>query len=351
MKLPSPASGMAYAIGSLPHVDPAAALDVVFDHLPFCPHWPQLPARSLLEQMEYQFSQTVPGVTVDEAGRRLVVDVHSESFLPALERFWERAMAAEDGIDLSHFAVDEAHAPGLFALQSRLWGRPPPPFVKGQCTGPFTMGLGLTTTDDRALYYDETLRDVVIRAVALHARWQARQLARLGSGVIMAVDEPVLSSFGSTAMITVSREQVVAALREAVVGLHAENALVSTHCCGNTDWSMIIDAGVDILSFDAFELGDRMAIYAPDIRRLLEGGGWLAWGIVPSRPEVNHFTAVALIERLHAAHEVMASRGILLDLIRERTLLTPSCGTGSMDVPRAVRVYELLAELEMLYQG
>ena len=34
--------GLATAIGSLPHQDMEAALELVFEHLPDCPHWPQL---------------------------------------------------------------------------------------------------------------------------------------------------------------------------------------------------------------------------------------------------------------------------------------------------------------------
>jgi hypothetical protein len=337
---------MAFAIGSLPHVDMQAALDLILERLGRCPHWPQLPARSFLEQMEYQFSGFLPGVTVDEQGRRLVVDQHGDTFLPALERFWERALAAEQGRELEHFGVSEAYAPGLFALESRLWGGDGPPFVKGQCTGPFTLGLGLTTTDDRALYYDDTMRDVVIRAVALHARWQARRLSRLGGAAIMAVDEPVLTSFGSTAMITVSREQVVSALGEAADSLHAEGALMSTHCCGNTDWSMMVDAGVDILSFDAWEYGEKMALYAREIARLFERGGWLAWGVVPSRPEILDVTAERILERLHESQSSLAAHGLDAGTVEERTLLTPSCGTGPLTVHQAVRAYELLEEVE-----
>jgi methionine synthase II (cobalamin-independent) len=340
---------MAFAIGTLPHADVQAALRVVLDHLPSCPHWPQLPARSFLEQMEFQFSGCIPGIVVDEVDRKLVVDQHGPGFLAGLESFYEQVMLAESGGSLDHFAVSEGYAPGLFALEATLWGGTAPAFVKGQCTGPFTLGLGLTTTDDRAIYYDETLRDVVIKAVALHARWQARRLSRIGANVIVAVDEPVLASFGSTAMITIDRQAVTSALGEVVTALHDEGALVSTHCCGNTDWAMIIDAGVDILSFDAFTLGAKMAIYAPDIGRLLDRGGYLAWGIVPSTDDVDSVTADSLAEALAEGREAMVDAGLDRDLVEERTLITPSCGTGPLTVDRAVRVYDLLVEVADLF--
>lgn len=345
----APWPGMTFGIGSLPHEQMDGALDLVCTHLPHCPHWPQLPSRSFLEQMEYQFSGCLPGLVVDDVARKLMLDRSGQDFPDALERFWELALAAEEGGDLDPFAAGQAYAPGLFALQSRLRSAPQPPIIKGQCTGPFTLGLGMTTTDDRALYYDDTLRDVVVRAVALQARWQARRLGTMGRSVMVAVDEPVLTSFGSTAMITVSREDVIAGLSEAVQGVHREGALVSTHCCGNTDWSMIVDAGVDILSFDAWEFAEKMGIYAAQIQGLLARGGWLAWGIVPTSPAVMDLDGPALLRRLRDAQDGLVSSGVDERLVRDRALITPSCGTGPLTVPLAQRVYALLSELGSLY--
>lgn len=342
-------SGLPLAIGSLPHVDASEALDLVLGHMPDSPHWPQLPRRSFLEQMEYQFSSMIPGVVVDEASRRLVVEVHSEGFHASLERFYEQVIAVESGAAPEHFAVTEAHAPGFFAFESRLLGRPPPAVVKGHCTGPFTLGLGLETTEDRAILFDESLTDVVTKVVANHARWQARRLARLGTSVIVSVDEPVLASFGSTSMITVTREQVTTALAEAVDALHDEGALASAHCCGNTDWSLLVDAGMDILSFDAYSYADKMTIYAPGIRTLFDRGGHLAWGIVPSTQAVREENAGGLLDRLRRAQDELAGSGLERDLLAERTLITPSCGVGSLAMDDAVRVYDLTAELSDLW--
>ncbi len=341
---PLPA-GTPLAIGSLPHVNAAEALDVVLGRMPDSPHWPQLPRRSFLEQMEHQFSACIPGVAVDEASRRLVVEVHAEGFHSALEHFYEQVLSVEAGGAPDHFGVTEAHAPGLFAFEQRLIGKPPPTVVKGQCTGPFTLGLGLRTTEDRPILFHDDLTDVVTKAVAGHARWQARRLARLGGRTVVSVDEPVLASFGSSAMITVSREQVISGLAEAVSAIHAEGALAAAHCCGNTDWSLLIDAGMDMLLFDAYGFADKMPLYAPAVRSLLDRGGMLAWGIVPTSEAVRSESAASLRKRLLSAQDVLASSGVDISLIRARTLVTPSCGTGPLSMDDALRVYDLVAEL------
>ncbi|MBW2264102.1 MAG: hypothetical protein JRG91_19230 [Deltaproteobacteria bacterium] len=335
--------GTPLAIGSLPHVNAAEALDVILDRMQGSPHWPQLPRRSFLEQMEHQFSACIPGVVIDEVSRRLVVEVHAEGFHSALEHFYEQVLLVEAGGAPDHFKVTEAYAPGFFAFEERLAGKSRPPVVKGQCTGPFTLGLRLMTTDDRAILFDDNLADVVYKAVANHARWQARRLARLGERVIVSVDEPVLASFGSTAMITVTREQVVSGLSESVEAIHAEGALASAHCCGNTDWLLLVDAGMDVLFFDAYGFADKMAIYAPAIRTLLERGGMLGWGIVPTSEAVRSESVESLMQRLIRAQDDLAASGLDRPLLRERTLITPSCGTGPQPMDDALRVYDLTA--------
>ena len=45
-------------IGSLPHTDPAKAVDLVLSQLREVPYWPQLPELRFLENMYAQYSRT-----------------------------------------------------------------------------------------------------------------------------------------------------------------------------------------------------------------------------------------------------------------------------------------------------
>jgi len=48
------------AVGSMPHTDPQAACDVILQHMPAIPTWPQLPRRSFRENMYVQFGERFP---------------------------------------------------------------------------------------------------------------------------------------------------------------------------------------------------------------------------------------------------------------------------------------------------
>ncbi len=88
----------------------------------------------------------------------------------------------------------------------------------------------------------------------MKCRWQIQKFKPYADKIICFIDEPILSAFGSSTYVSVKREDVVALIGEVVEAVHAEGAMAGVHCCGNTDWSILIDAGVDIINFDAFEL-------------------------------------------------------------------------------------------------
>jgi hypothetical protein len=144
---------------------------------------------------------------------------------------------------------------------------------------------------------------------------------------------------------------VVKCLAEVVEGIHKEGALAGTHCCGNTEWTILADAGVDIISFDAYQYGETIGYYPRQIKTFLERGGVLAWGIVPSTGAITEETAEALVTKLEQHIGALAGKGLNSDILWERCLLTPSCGTGSMAQASAERVFSTLAEASRILRS
>ena len=120
------------------------------------------------------------------------------------------------------------------------------------------------------------------------------------------------------------------------------------HCCGNTEWTILIDSGVDIISFDAYGYGETIGYYAKQVRGFLEKGGILAWGIVPTSEKIREETPQSLVKRLEDLVNNLASRGVDKNLIWEQCLATPSCGTGSLSVQLAEEIFRQLSEVSGL---
>lgn len=330
------ASLSATAVGSFPHRDPQAACDLVLECLPEIPAWPQLPAVSLQEQMEIQFSEGLPCAVIEKEKGRIYVDT-SGDLSAALERFYERYLAE----DVESFAISTDFAAGLHTLERRLMEDRPPglKYIKMQVIGPISFGLSVVDEKKRAIYYNDLFRDVILKGLAMKARWQLRRFKPLCEKRICFIDEPILSAFGSSTYVSVSRGEVVGHLNEMVQAIHREGGLAGIHCCGNTEWTIPMDAGVDIINFDAYGYGESLLLYAEPIGAFLKKGGVLAWGIVPTSEQVFNETTDSLVEKFDALVDELAARAkIDRELIGSSALITASCGTGSRPLEQAERI-------------
>jgi len=337
------------AIGSMPFADPEYAVKVSLDCLPDAPIWPQLPKLGLREQMEVQYSEGIPCVVIDEDKKRMYFDTaqdYSESFAA----FYETYMAALDpdsgNGDCSALAISSEFSKGIPALEKALKARGSKlPFVKVQTTGICSFALTIVDELKRAIYYNEEFRDVIVKALAMKCRWQVEKFKPYADKVICFIDEPILSAFGSSTYVSVKREDVVALLQEMIAAVHSGGGIAGIHCCGNTEWSILVDAGVDIINFDAFEYGETISMYGPAIKKHLERGGLLAWGVVPTSVKIREATVESLEAQLEKVMDKLASQGIDKKLITEQAMITPSCGTGSMEVADAEKVFAMTRDL------
>lgn len=321
-------------IGTMPHVDPSEACSQVLAYLKDIPAWPQLPRRSFLENMCVQFSDGFPGVVVREGS--IHVDRTGDVDKP-LEQLY--AAYLENNVD--KYPVSPDYAAGLHRFLN-IKGLSPLA-VKGHITGPVTWGLTVTDESGRAIVYDDTLGDAVARLLRLKAGWQEKELGKISKNTIIFVDEPYMSAFGSVS-VSLSREKVISLLEEVFGGI---KGLKGIHCCGNTDWSILLRTGVDILSFDAYNYARSLSLYPAEVKEFLAGKGAVAWGIVPNDEEsLSKETAASLGDRLEEAMAPFTRNGIRFRQLIEQGLITPSCGLASLaDGEVSARVLELLVEL------
>ena len=338
-------------IGSLPHTDPERAVELVLNHLDEIPIFPELPRRGLLEEMIGSHTQGLPGLVIDRRRNRLYVDT-SRDLSQQLATFYERVMEADDTGALDGFAVDSEHLsalePAASAIERAVAKREGPfPLVKVHIPGPITFQLGLEDHEGRQLYYDETFADVLLRQIEMQARWLVRRFRPYGEKVLIFLDEAALAAFGSSGYIGVLREDVVDRLRRTVQGIRKEpDTIVGIHVCGGTDWPMVIEAGFDMLNFDAFSYSSAFLAYARQIQKFLQKGGLVAWGMVPSSHHIDDTVADELYARIvEMVDEVAAAGDLGREEILARSVLTPSCGLGTLTERRAERALELLDDL------
>lgn len=344
--------GLPVLIGSLPLDDHEEAARLVFSHTPEIPLWVQLPVYPN-EGMIAQFMPGLPGLST--VGDRSCIDASAEDFSTALAEFYEDYLAVAEGgadLDRSRFALTPDTARGFFVFMEHVKAAAATPAaLKGQVTGPITFTTAVKDQAGRAVFYDETIRDAAVKLLAQNARWQVRQLSRFGRPVILFIDEPALAGFGSSEFISISKGDVTTAVDEVADAIHAEGGLAGIHVCANTEWDLIIDTAVDIVNFDAYSYFDRFILYEKAVRQFLEDGRIIAWGIVPTSDVIADETEDSLVSRWEEQAAQVQALGFDRNRVLSQTLITPSCGTGSLSRDHAVRVLELTRAVSRRLRG
>jgi len=214
--------------------------------------------------------------------------------------------------------------------------------VKGQVTGPISTGLQIMDRTGKSALYDEAYGEIVRKNLNLCAKWQEKKLMEKHDNVILFLDEPSLSLVG-TPFAPIAQESVVMWINEVLEGLHCVKGL---HCCGNTDWPMVLSTNVDLLSFDAYSYAFSISLFPREVSSFLERGGILSWGMVPnmdSRLEKEDSkTLLALFDK---GVSDLAGKGVDRDLLVRQSVITPQCGLGGLDEAQCVHVMVLLNHL------
>jgi len=268
-----------------------------------------------------------------------------ERFYEELEPFYQ-AVIEQDG---EYFRISRDYALGLHLFLETLEkrGAEKLPWLKGQVTGPFSFAMTVIDEKKRSIAYNPELLEVAVQGIAQKARWMARTLLNRAEGALVVLDEPYLCSFGS-AFVNVPRDEVITALDASIETIHEEGALAGVHCCGNTDWSLVMETGVDVINLDAFEFFQGLPLYPAELRAFYERGGVISWGIVPATPAVKGMSARDLLAELDDRVGQLESKGFDRALIYRRSLLTPSCGMGTQSVEIADHALGKVVELSNL---
>ncbi len=348
------ACGLPALIGSVPMDDHAAATKLVMEYATEIPLWVQLPVYKE-EGMVAQFLPGMPGVVTEDD--RTFIDGAIEGFDEEVLQFYEEyLMITEGGAELtgSRFEISEKSARGFFELIKQVEASSEKPVaVKGQITGPITFATGTTDREGRAIFYDDQLRDIAIKQLAMKAGWQTKELNKLGLPVIMFFDEPALAGFGSSAFLTITKEAVTEAIDELIRAVHAENGLAGVHVCANTEWDLLLDSDLDIISFDAYEYFEKFVLSGDKIKKFIDRGGILAFGIVPTAnvEDIEKESAESLAAKWEEQAANLGKIGIDREKVLSQALITPSCGTGSLPFESALRVLDLTKNVSKIIRN
>jgi hypothetical protein len=342
-------NSMATAVGSFPHLNAGEACDLIFETIPNLPVWPQLPRRDFLEEINNQYSRGLPCYYIDRENKTYGFDTKRD-LAGELERFYDRVLRE----DIDYFGLDENHSQGFTYFITALKKRNNHDLfsLKGQVIGPLTHGLVTDKRDGRYALYLPDLFDAIVKNSTMNARWQIRKMKEVFPHVILFIDEPSLSIIGS-GYYAVDHDLVIASFQEIIQGIRSESGIPGMHCCGDADWDELLGLDLDIINFDAAD--DAIVnkfINSKKIIEYFERGKSVAWGIVPTlRDKIERATFEEIEEKFRSIIRMLSKAGLREDDLLAHSIITPSCGTGTLTTALAEKAMRLTRTLSDKLRG
>ncbi|MBI2709293.1 MAG: hypothetical protein HYX34_06320 [Actinobacteria bacterium] len=315
------APGTWTGIGSLPHRDRDAAVAFALSATPDLPAVPTLPVADPREGMLAQAAWGIEGVSVAADGR---LEVNPAALDP-------EAPLGDPALEGPPFAT-------LRSFLAAVAGRTGP--IKVQIAGPVTLGL--------ALRAQGAPDGVAFRTAAGAVRARAGQMvaavraAAPDAALVAVLDEPglVAATPGRSGLGPLGAEDVIDLMSSGLAAFEPY-AMTGVHCCGPTDWRLVIQAGPKLLSLPV-----DVPVDAAEgaLTAFVERGGWIAWGAVPTDRPLGE-SASRLWRVLSSRWCGLVQSGCDPWLLRRQAVVTPACGLASHSEAQAERVLGLAREV------
>ncbi len=308
--IPFEAQCQTTAMGILPHRDIEQALHLSLSlDIPF---WPQLPHLSLYEDMYVQTSQNFPGISVDHEKKRLTF--HTERFQQELEGYFDRMEDPETYRLTPEYSI---------VFRSFL-AKPLESYsaIRGQVTGPVSFGFKVLDENLKPIIYNEEVKSILYDFIQKKVNLQYHELREKNPRAFVWVDEPGLG-YVFSGLSGYNDQQAREDYLRFVQGLEGPKGL---HLCADVNLPYLLELGIEILSFDAFQIGFMPKEYAEAVAEFFKKGGVISWGIVPTEGRVlENQTPDSLASLLSDYWKVISDYTDLSpNQIAEQSLIAPS---------------------------
>lgn len=254
------------AMGIMPHTDVEKALELALGlDIPF---WPQLPKVSFYEDMYAQASQHFPGIVVDPERERIsfntaMFEEELMSYLQKMEEPETFALTRDYSAVYHRFLEKELN--GYHA-------------IRGQLSGPVSFGFKVVDENAKPIIYNDGIRTILFDFLQRKAKIQYQELSQKNRNAFVWLDEPGLGWVFS-GLSGYHDVQAKEDYGDFIQGLASPQAL---HLCANVNLPYLLALGIEILSFDAYQIELMPKGYASAVAEFLRAGGVICWGIVPT---------------------------------------------------------------------
>ncbi|SHO50432.1 uroporphyrinogen decarboxylase/cobalamine-independent methonine synthase family protein [Desulfopila aestuarii] len=307
--MPLPGNLLTTAMAVMPQTNVQEALSLALSlDVPF---WPQLPNYSYYEDMYVQAAEHFPGILLDLDKRTLRFSM--EKFIVEFEETLSRFE------DPAYFDISETYSVVYHDFLSR--DLADKPAIRGQLEGPISFGFNVLDQDDRPILFDDTIRPFMMEFMAQRINTQLAQLKKRNANAFMFIDEPGLQ-FIFSAMSGYGEQKAKTDLDNFFSMVDCPRGI---HLCGNPDWDFLLGLDMDILSLDIYTNAEIFSSCAGSIKKFLDRGGVLVWGIVPTGYELFAKESLGfLMMKLEGIWQHLGKKGVDIEQLISQSMLSPA---------------------------
>ena len=311
----------------------------LYESLPFLP---ELPLIDSSDNTIMRTINNIPGIKYKDK-KILLPNVESATFEKSLNKL---DSAYNSSSNLEHFSFD---AP-FFNIYNQMLQRIKPHFTTVKLLGPFSFAELVYNQSSVNLFNDKLYRKFLIQAFVLKANWFISKVQSLSSDtkVLILYDEPLLYNFSNLKREEeLANDAVVSLLSKVYQKIHSIGGFVGVQSFNKCNWQLPIDAGADLLSFDAYNNPNNLSIIAESVNNFLINGGYINWGIVPVTNEstIKSINLDYIESKFKSVSENLADEGIAYKMLLRHSTVSVQGDLAKIPILHAEKALILSQQL------
>ena len=312
----------------------------LFSKCPFLAYLPQMGDN----EIELRTLKNIPGIIYRDD--KLVLRTGTEEYQKAIADL-DKAFSDPTAQNLDLYAFDSVFLEKFGQMITKF--KP-----KNACVnflGPFTISQKLLDSAKEQTITDKKFRKLFVEAVGVKALWIIDRIKSLCPDTvpIIILEEPLLGQFGMVKRENeeITADVVIGMLEKVTDKLKAKGAIVGVQCMDKCDWSIPIRAGVDLISYDAYNNPNNLCIIPEIITSFLKNGGFINWAIVPVSNEalVKSLTIDYLRKRLSTTMGGVALAGVPANLLKKSATVSINGDSNHLPILFAEKAVILASHL------
>ena len=332
-------------IGALSYDNVSSAAKMMaklFEQIPYLPLFPNIDSNDSLERRTLS---NIPGIVFDEDGN-VSLKTTSKHYKQNLVKL-DKAYNNKDDKYLDLYAVESVFLEKFFALIRKF----KPAHACINFLGPFTLSQILKNTADEQMLLEKSYRKLFIQSICVKSLWIVKKIKEISPHTVPVIilEEPRACMFGQIKRETeeITAEMVIHLYERIIEKLKSEGVCIGVQSFEKCDWTIPMAAGVDFISFDAYNNPNNLCIIPEQVIDFVSRGGKINWAIVPTMTEsiVKSLNIDYVTKRLKATMEGLIVAGVPAKIVYESSIVSVNGDTNKLPLIFAEKALILSTQL------